>query len=210
MKKLDQQKSPVDAIEVALKQYDAVTKEIARIRQIKINDLAEIEKLLNSARVDDPQVIAIISGLRIKQEIIPSKVKQLDESLFEITEDLNAGYQAAREPINIQRARLFEIYDRDMPVAAKTRCAQLVSALAPNLESYAEEVAKKIVDGSLVSKLLVDLDPDLHLNDDDKIDRARAVVGQYHKLQRVETLFFKDGSLDLDAVAKIKSDSLIK
>ena len=58
--------------------------------------------------------------------------------------------------------------------------------------------------------LLVDLDPDLHLNDDDKIDRARAVVSQYYKLQRVETLFFKGGSLDLEAVAKIKSDSMIK
>ena len=210
MKKLEQQKSPVDAIEVALKQYDATKKEIARIKLIKINDQAEIEKLLNGGRVDDPQVIAIISGLRIKAEIIPSKVKQLEAAIIDITEDLNAGYQSAREPINSQRARLVEIYDRDMPVAAKTRCAQLVSALAPNLESLADEIANKIIVGSLVSKLLVDLDPDLHLNDDDRIDRARAVVGQYHKLQRVETLFFKDGSLDLDAVAKIKSDSLIK
>ena len=78
------------------------------------------------------------------------------------------------------------------------------------MELLADEIANKIIVGSLVSKLLVDLDPDLHLNDDDKIDRARAVVSQYYKLQRVETLFFDGGKLNMDAVAKIKSDEMIK
>ena len=181
-----------------VQQVDSAEAEIRRLEALKTTLSEEREKLIGGGAFEDERKVTAASTLGTKLSMIPFKLRQLQDMVRSVRDDLGTLIRALRIELGEEQAHLLG--------AAR---GTLASFITPELRrvlghdpQMAERYALEIASRSLCCQLIAEITPSQAEWETNPLERAKGLLRNAVAVERIRAAFFKGEELDLGAVEK--------